>query len=180
MINLIPEVVRTQIVKEYWIRVATVFFFMLAVASVLMAVFALPVYTLINAQVSAYTESASAAAARVAEYDVSSAALVDANNMAQKMTALRNLKNFTNLVSVIEGEAGEGVKVSGFSFARETDTLSPILVTGEAKTRQDLANFRDSLLKQPEIAEAVLPISNLAKDRDIDFTLSIKLKEEKK
>ena len=179
MINLIPEVVRTEIVKEYWTRVITMFFFMVAITAILMAIFALPVYVLVASQADAYAESVSATEARVSQYNVSSSALLEANKMAQKVTELRNYQSFTNLVSSIEAQAGSGISVTGFNFSREEKIVSPITVVGKAKTRQDLASFRDALLNQPEVAEAILPISNLTKDRDITFTLTVKLKEDK-
>ena len=51
-----------------------------------------------------------------------------------------------------------------------------MMISGDATTRQALADFRDRLLRQPEISDVVLPISNLAKDRDIKFSISVVFK----
>jgi hypothetical protein len=176
MINLIPEIVRTQIVKEYWVRTSSVFLLLTSVASVMVVVFALPVYVLISYQVDVYTDSATVAAARVAEYDTSTSALIEANKMAQQVTDLRSVQNFSSLIELVEAERKDGVVISGFSFNRDGVKVTPFQVNGRAATRQDLADFRAALLRQEIVEEAILPISNLAKDKDIEFSLSVKLK----
>jgi hypothetical protein len=70
----------------------------------------------------------------------------------------------------------------GVSFTRitidvtEDGSLKPITISGKADTRSSLATFRSTLLSDPSIEDALLPISNLAQEKDISFLITINLK----
>jgi hypothetical protein len=178
MINLIPSVVRSAVIKEYWLRAASVYLFIISIVCIVVILFTLRLYFLISLQVDNYASSAEEATLRVAEYDLSAGALVRANVMAQKIFELRTVEYFSEVITEIESYKSSGVEIEGFEFARnESGGIAPVTVRGVATTRQDLANFRDALLKNEEVAEAVLPISNLAKDKDIPFSISVVFKE---
>ena len=49
----------------------------------------------------------------------------------------------------------------------------PVNITGTATDRQSLASFRDRMLAHPLISEVNLPISNLATDKDIQFSITV-------
>lgn len=179
MINLIPPVVKTAIVKEYWVRVISVFFFICSFISIASLLVILPTYVLVSNQVDVYASSAAEATERVSEYDLSAGALVKANKMAQKIFELRNTKNFSVIVEQLSALEGDGVEIDSYSFYRKENDLLPVKVTGVSATRQSLSDFRDLLLQQDNISEVVLPISNLTKDKDIEFSISVVLKDTK-
>jgi hypothetical protein len=64
---------------------------------------------------------------------------------------------------------------------RYTDkgVLGPANISGEADDRQALAAFRERLLSQPEVVSVDLPISNLAKDKDIQFSMTVTIADKK-
>lgn len=176
MINLIPEAVRTAIIKEYWVRVITIAFFMFSSVLVAVTLLASPVYVLITTQVDAYAASANEAAMRVADFDVSSAELIKANQMAVQITSLKSEAKFMEIVNLVDELPKQGIMVDSYTFSRVGDKMAPIAITGVANTRLDLAAFRDALLKEERVADVVLPISNLAKDKDLDFSLTVTIK----
>ncbi len=178
MINLIPPVVRKAVVTEYWVRVLSVWFLIFSVVNIVIFLFALPVYILVTSQVETYAQSATEAAERVSDYDLSAGALVRANMAAQKVFELRDVKYFSEAIKQIESLQGVDITIDGFVFGRKEKSLAPVILTGEANTRQALADFRDRLIKQENVSEVILPISNLAKDKDIKFSLSVAFKEE--
>lgn len=177
MINLIPPVVRKNIITEYWIRVVSIWLFIVAIVATAVVFLSLPVYVLVSSQVDVYAQSAAEATERVTEYDLSAGALVRANVMAQKVFELREVEKFSNTISTIEALQGNDIEIDGFEFARQEGSLAPVQVTGRAATRQALSDFRETLLRQETISDVVLPISNLAKDKDIQFSVSITFKE---
>lgn len=176
MINLIPPIVRKAVIKEYWTRVISVFLFIVSVVSFCIFVFALPVYVLVSDQVDVYAQSAAEASERVAEYDLSAGALIRANQMAQKIFELREVDRFTDAVTLLESLQSSDITITTFQFNRVKGEVGPVMILGNATTRQALADFRDRLLSQPKISDVVLPISNLAKDRDIEFSISVVFK----
>lgn len=173
MINLIPTVVKKVIIKEYRVRVASVFLFILSVVSLLTAAFFLPSYVLISTQVDVYAKSATEAALQVADFDNAAKTLVNASQISHKITQQRDNKKFSETIAMIEASQGEGIEIELIELGRALNQLAPVKINGTADSRQNLANFRDNLLKQPEVADVILPISNLAKDKDIQFNLSI-------
>jgi len=177
MINLIPPIARKSIVIEYWVRVISVWFFILAAVATVAIFLALPVYVLLSTQVNVYEQSAAEATQRVNEYDLSAGALVRANVMAQKIYELEEVEKFSTTITDIEALQGSDIVIEGFNFTRTENKLAPVEVSGTAATRQALADFREALLTQKNVSDVVLPISNLAKDRDIEFSLSVVLKE---
>jgi hypothetical protein len=176
MINLIPPIVRKAVIKEYWTRVISIFLFIVSVVCFGVFVFALPVYVLVSDQVDVYAQSAAEASLRVAEYDLSAGALIRANLMAQKIFELRGAEKFSEAVTLLESLQSADIVITTFTLERVKGDIGPVMIMGDATTRQALADFRDRLLRQPEISDVVLPISNLAKDRDIKFSISVVFK----
>jgi hypothetical protein len=173
MINLIPNTARRSVIKEYWVRVITVYLWLISLAGILIIVFASPVYVLVTSQVDVYAQSAMEAANRVADYDLSAGALVKANQMAQKINSLGTLTSLTEVSDLLESKATTEVRINSYDISRSEGKLNAVQVTGLAATRQSLADFRDSLLAEEKVDDVILPISNLAKDRDIEFSLSV-------
>jgi len=175
MINLIPTKARKEVVKEYWVRVVTVWLFILSVFGAAVSLFLSPVYVLVTSQVNIYESSAVEKSEKVAEYDLSAPSLAVASRQAQMIVSLRNKFSFSEMVDILESMKGEGVSLNNFDFRRSDLEIGSVKVQGKALTRQDLIDFRDLLLSHPKIKDIYLPISNLAKDKDIPFSISISL-----
>jgi len=175
MINLIPSVVKKVIIRDYRVRVLSVFFFILSVVSIVIGFLFLPVYVLVSTQVNVYAKSAADAALEVADYASSTKILANANQMSQQIIQLRSADSFAATIKLIEANLGAGIKIELIELSRTAGDIAPIRVNGMADTRQNLSQFRDRLLALPEIEDVVLPLSNLAKDKDIQFTISVVL-----
>lgn len=176
MINLIPPVVRKAVATEYWVRVFSMGLIMVSIVSSAIFLFNLPVYVLVSSKVEAYSTSAAKSHEKVADYDLSAKSLVKANIMAQNILELRKVESFSDSIRQIEEAKSAGIVLSGYEFAHKEKSLAPVLVSGKASSRQSLSDFRQALLKKDNIEEAVLPISNLAKDKDIDFSILVTFK----
>ncbi len=178
MINLIPQVAKNKIISEYWVRVVSVWMFVISLASIVVSLLLLPVYVLVTSKVDAYSTSADEGAGKVAEYDVSASALTKVNNQAQMLLEAGKVKQFSELVTAISALQSPDITITEFNFHRSGIVPKTVQVNGKAATRQSLASFRDSLIALPWVGDVNLPISNLAKDRDITFNISIVFKVE--
>lgn len=176
MINLIPPSLRKTIIKEYWIRTVSVWLLLLSAVSVVAVLLSLPVYVLLSTQVEVYARSADEAQSRITQLDGSESTLLKANGLAQKIVALRQQQVFSDQIALLEKLQNDGIELTGFQFGLSKKAIAPVQVSGVAETRQALADYRTALLMQANIAEVVLPISNLAKDRDIEFSLAVTFK----
>lgn len=173
MINLIPNSAKRSIVKEYWMRVLSVWFLVWSIVLLMSAVAFLPAYVLISSQVKIYEQSALEASEKVATYENVSVALVQASQEAKVVIDEMAQHRLSSYLKRIEGLQGEGITVNDIRLSRLEQGVGPIIVQGLARDRQTLAAFRDRLQADPLVKEVELPISNLAQDRDIVFTLTV-------
>ncbi len=172
MINLIPPRARSMIVKEYWLRVLAVWLFLLGTGCLLVASLLLPTYMLLRNDLVSLRDQVAANAAETANFDTSSAALSTAMKEAELLGAMGTTSSYTKDVARLTSIAGGEVVVRSFSFARVEQTTT-ITITGVASTRASLATFRDAIEADANFTDAVLPISSLIKDKNLDFTMTL-------
>jgi hypothetical protein len=175
MINLIPrKAIRNNLI-EYWVRVLTVWLLLISITLFVGAGILLPTYVLINSQVSAYESSAAAASEKVANYEDVSQELIRSTQQAKMVLDESALPVFSEYIDLLQGMQGSEIEITEIRLFRDQAGTAPITVSGEAGNRQALASFRDRLLEHEEIAIVDLPISNLASDSDIMFSLTVTL-----
>ncbi len=173
MINLISPDARRRITTEYWVRVITVWLFLLTVAAMLAGAFLLPPYMLVTSQVRSFVAEAEAAKALVANGDGTARALIIASDQARLLIDAERTLRFTAIIDELVQVVDEGIVVREYNFLRTASGVAPVQVGGVAETRQSLAAFRDALLAQPLVTAVDLPISSFAKDRDIQFLITL-------
>ena len=176
MINLIPPQAKKGVVKEYWMRVVSVWFYTWSAGLLGGLLIMVPAYVLINSQVSVYEVSAKTASEKVASFEDVSKGLAASSQRAGKLVTSFRQSLISERISTLRSLERPGVTISELTIGRVDEKYEPIQVTGNAKDRQALAAFRDRLLAEPDVAAVDLPISNLAKDRDIQFSLTVTLK----
>jgi hypothetical protein len=177
MINLIPPEAKKRIILEYWTRVVSVWGAALIAALIAGICIMVPTYVLITIQIGANESSSKAASEKVSEYETSTKELAAANQRAKAVVDSANGTLTSDQIHLIRSHESAEVVVSQITVNRAKDGFSPILVAGEARNRKALAIFRDELLAEPNVEAVDLPISNLAKDKDIQFNLSVTIKK---
>jgi len=132
-----------------------------------------PSYILVSSQVDAYEESADLALQKVADYESASVALVQASQQAREIVRQADVVSVSSYVDLFTSLQGADILIEQLSLSQDDDTLLPVRMSGTAVDRQALASFRDRLLAHPLITEVDLPISNLASDKDILFSIIV-------
>jgi len=175
--TLIPDKYRTLLHREYHIRAISIFLLALAVA------FAIGACSLFPAFMTAWLADMGGSAALVAAKDgqgatsladikhelVSDAALVamvSANAVTTKPSDI--------IGSIIAGSSA--VSITSLDLNRQASSTVVATITGTASTRDDLLSWKSELEKVSPGAAVDLPIEELAKSDDIQF--SIKLTEQ--
>lgn len=175
MINLIPPPEKKKIIVEYWIRVVSLWFILISFVLLLGTLIMLPVYVLIGTQISLKEEAAIEASERVDSYENVSIDLNRASQQAKYVIEESRFSLFSEYIYLFEELQQSSIEIYDISLHRGQEGIEPIVISGEATDRQTLASFRDRLLAEEYIEEVDLPISNLARDKDILFTLTIVL-----
>lgn len=173
MINLIPQSGRSWIIREYWTRVIAVWLFLFGTGCLLVAALLMPTYVLIHSQINTLAESVDNTEDKVATFDMSAGELVSASNQAAVLIGEGTTTPTTWYIEKLENSSGSAVSIRSFEINRPEWHGGYITLSGEAQTRQALADFRDRLTKDGIFSEANLPIGNLIKDKDILFSMQI-------
>lgn len=178
MINLIPSEAKKHLLREYWVRTVTVWFFLWASALFLGVVLLAPSYVLINLQVKAYAETAETANAKNENFEAIAKELERSSKTAVALSENFSGTALSDYLALLKSFESRAVEVTKISLSREGEGIAPIALTGIAADRQALAAFRNRMLEHEEIESVDLPISNLAKDKEIPFELTITLAKE--
>lgn len=172
MVNLIPPSAKKSVIIEYWIRVVTVWSVLGSITAVLFAATLIPVYVLVESRISAYEASANLASQKIASFEHVSRELAQSSQQAQLIMTSSG-SSLSELVYALSALEGSGVALSDMFIQRAVTGVEPVKLSGVARDRQALSDFRDRLLAQPDIESVDFPISNLAKDRDIQFSMTV-------
>lgn len=177
MINLLPPAAKKGILIEYWVRVISVWLILWSLALLAAASLSFPAYVFTATQIKLHQDSATQAMKQVTDYEQTSVALTRASQQARIIVDGQQVDRFSKYVFLLEQLQGTDVQVSTIALERVEDGMAPITVGGTARDRQALASFRDRLLTNEAVVSVDLPISNLAKDKDIQFTISVTLRK---
>lgn len=178
MVNLIPPTAKRDVIIEYWIRVFTVWAGLASAACVLIGITMLPVFVLVDTQIAVYIESADLASQKIASFENVSNELTQSTQQAQLVMLNTREKQLSEIIYLFNSLEGDGIEVSTLNVNRAVTGIAPVLISGTAADRQSLADFRDRLLAEASIETVDFPISNLAKDRDINFSITVALVNE--
>jgi hypothetical protein len=173
MINLIPRSAKNNIVTEYWVRVFSTWLLLWAFALMCGAAIIFPAYTVVTSQVNVYRESAELASAKVADYESASVALVRSSQQAREVVEQVEVMSVSSYIELFSSLQGADIIVTRINLTHEGSEMLPVDIVGSASDRQALASFRDRLLADPLISGVDLPISNLATDVDIQFSITV-------
>lgn len=172
MINLIPPSALEQVKREYWIRVATVFLILISLALLIVAILNIPVFVLVRSQLDAFQTEYAQANLESESFQSSEDAVKQANDIATLLSRTQK-DTFTAIIAEIEGLAGDEIGITEITLSRNGTKLNPISVHGTAASRLAATTFQSALEEHPLFQNAVLPLSNLARDKDIAFTITI-------
>lgn len=163
---------------EYWLRVVTVWLLLIGLGFIVVALLRIPTFVLVESQLRAFSGAYDEAIDKTAAFDEAQAVITEANELSRLLAEEEDQIPLTDMITILDGIAGSAVRINEFNFTRSDGTLTQINVTGVAATRVALADFSKDIEAHELFAEAELPISNLAKDQDIAFSISITLPEE--
>lgn len=179
MINLLPISGIKRIISEYRVRLVATALVMLAVTMLIAIVLLFPAYLLASHKRTVVLEDLS----KIGDRDASSQELKDLEKIIKETDATLDLlggkgQKFSisgDILTKTSGYKTENIKITGIFYDKK-DPESSLSLKGTAANRQSLTNFIEMLKKNTAYKDVILPISDLVKDRNIDFTIMIKLK----
>jgi len=173
MINLIPPHARKQVQLEYWIRVVSVWAVLIALVCAIIGILLLPSYLLVQAQLSEQALLYTNASAKNDSYTALENDVRTANEAAAKLLDTDTEPLFSMYLNMLDTMAQGLVSLENVTFAREQGNVDSIQITGVAGSRTLLSQFQNTIEAHPLILSAKVPLSNLAKDKDIPFNINV-------
>lgn len=175
MHTYLPETQKKELRKEYIVRLLIVICSTLLVITICTIIFMLPAYFVSYAgrteslkKTEAFSEKGVATETKEVEAQVK--AIIDVTNRFAdglgKMNALQ-------AISLAHTALVPGVSIQGIEFTYTASTTVDLRVSGIAKTRETLIAYKKKVETNPMVAKADLPVSDLAKSKDISFVLKI-------
>ncbi len=175
MFNLLPENLKDKIKSEYRARRFIIILFFIISLQATFLVFLFPSWFI----------SFSREKTSISRSDQANAyfAILDSTNVVSLVksinTRLRIIDNelsyvkATPYINVVISEKPSSLKINKLSFIATSATSSTLFIGGNSVSRESLVLFVKSLQDSKMFNTVDLPISNLAKDKNIDFTVNL-------
>lgn len=173
MINLIPPDARREISLEYWIRVVSVWMVLIGLALLMIALLKVPTLVLVRTQLNVFSSAYTEAKELNDSLQKAKAEIAYANDVAYLLSGESNTSVFVSIIEDLNSLSGSNVVISNFIIEQDETGISNIHIVGNAATRISLARFSDDVEAHPLFLKADVPLSNLAKDKDINFSITI-------
>jgi hypothetical protein len=173
MINLLPPHARKQVQVEYWIRVCSVWVSLMGLACIIIGLLLTPSLILVQSQLNLYDNEYQNASAQNNVYESLEESVHLANTISMQLMSSNSEALFSDLLFEVEKIARRSVVLDSIAFTGTEALVESIQLSGEALSRSLLVQFRDDLEESPFFESVELPLSNLAKDKDVPFNITI-------
>lgn len=173
MINLLPPEGRSLVKREYWLRVVSAYAILLTIASVITIVILLPTYFHVAFQINTVIEDI-ANTGSAEDYARLEGEIKTANAISGLLVKSTTPIPATTIIAELKELAETTNNIEGITITTKEGVVDSIVVTGIAQTRSALVGMRDRIEAHEHFETVELPISNLAKDENIPFSLIIK------
>lgn len=176
MINLIPPEGHRVAKREYLLRVGATFGFLFGVTLLLITIAHIPMYVLVDAQIQNIDAS-------VAQYKDNRETTREIDEEVERtkavlgqLSSVVDAVSVTTLLSEVRRVAPDNITLKSFMIKTDDAGDMSIYVQGIAPTREALATFKVALEGTEMFEEAHIPISDLARDTNLPFAITIALR----
>jgi len=178
MRNILTNQTKSLIQKEYRVRVAVLATLFLSTSLIIGGVFLIPSYFLSKERmVSIENQAYLIEKSPVLQENQS---LSDALKLAQEelriLSSVKDQKLFSSRLESIITEKPRGISLTSFTYTVFGDEKRTMSLAGKAFTREDLLSFEKTLKNNPDFISVEFPVSNLAKDKNINFAITLEYK----
>lgn len=177
MFNLIPHTLKERIIKDYKGRRVTVVFFGVVCLIVILFIFISPTYGYLffeeqNVIAEAETMKKSD---QFQKADQVVAAIKETNEQLRALSLdVRSVQPIQAVERVVQAK-NTSIHITDIQYKEVTATSSILILQGKADRRDSLKQFITNLQSISGFSDVTLPVSNFAKDKDIDFSVSMKM-----
>jgi len=176
MANVLPLKILKKTKTEYWLRLLALTLTFLGVTAGLVAATFFPSHFLLQEKI-ANLENTRSFVEQAQEKREDNTALQELSAFKRLLSELRAISGKERVTAVLRNTIGRlpsGVTVERIFFrAKEDDMPGELVIGGVASSRAVLREFADSLRNIPGVSEVTLPVSNLAAESNITYSLTL-------
>jgi hypothetical protein len=174
MANLLPIKERKRGQREYTLRLSAVILIFFITAVVFGSVLLLPSYFFAELKLKSVKEQ-SVLVQRAIELrgqDVSGVLLTGTKQKLIELDTAQTQISQITLINAVNANRGQGIMIRSYFYTYAKDENS-IKIFGTASTREALTSFSERLKQESLFSRIDLPVSSLAKDTNIDFSITL-------
>jgi ABC-type phosphate transport system substrate-binding protein len=175
MFNVLPPNLKEKIKAEYRIRYITLVLLLVLCLQVSFLVFLLPSWiTSVYKERDATVQLENIRQSPLAKGASPIASIItDTNKKLVLINSILQYPEVTPIVQSILANKTSPVRLNEFLYTSKTASTSAFLIGGVSSTREGLVSFVKNLEKSGEFKTVYLPVSQLAKDKNLDFSITL-------
>lgn len=177
MFNLIPDSVKEKILKDYQERRVVVWLCAFLLLSIMIVIFLLPTYVHvfseeknIRADVEVVKNSL-----QLKKADDVVGTIKATNELLKALSPAKSQIRTSEILEKALGVKNAAIHITDIEYMETKTSSSTVLLKGIADKRESLREFVTALEGTKGFAKVELPVSNFAKDKNIDFSINITL-----
>jgi hypothetical protein len=174
MSNLLLEDEKKSMRRDYLVRLLATLLFLLSLSLLIGSVLLLPSFFLVESKKQTLLKETSLEGLKVSLALNPREVIADAERKIELLADVGNRERVGALLASLLKEKSAGIMLSSITYMREKDVGS-FVVGGVALSRSALVDFSNKLERNSRFTDVQLPVSNLASNRDILFSISFKV-----
>lgn len=176
VVNLLPIKDARRVRNEHRRRVAVICMLLLMVSAVVATLFIIPSFIVVWSGASGFDNQLEATKTLVdlQRKQGGGSEVVELSERSALLEKSLSRRTATSILEDVAPRIPEGVSVRQFAYSLGEKEIT-VSILGTATTRAALIAFGDALRQSPLFSRVDVPVSSLAKNEDIDFTLTLSL-----
>ena len=174
MVNLLPQKQKAQLRRAYYLRLVTTFTLLANVALVVGGVLLIPSYV-VSERAAESAERYLAAIEETVAVRERAGVSKTVRALDERLRILDTLAEQPKAVAALDAvltKRTSGVRITGVGFIKEDGGATQLSIEGVASSRTTLLAFVDALRAAGTFGGVEVPVSQLAQEADIPFSLT--------
>lgn len=172
--NFLPEKIKDSIKKEYFYRYSSIILFLSFISITLVSILYMPTYIFSVYRSNSIDNQLLSTDSSVLDYKTGVIEEIDRVNEATNILSIKGQSlEIGDALNALIQKKNDNIKISSVSAKSDSPTSARVIISGISKTREGLILFVDDLKKSESFTNTSLPVSNLVKSSNIDFTITI-------
>jgi len=180
MINLLPDEYKNLVEREYQGRILTGMLLFFIITVIISIIFLIPSYFISQIEYSSALDRAEKNIPKSEPDSLGTSDIIKKINNGISLLRISSSDNkvlVNQLIDSLITKKNSLISIKSINYEMRGETAK-IDITGVANTRESLLLFVDNLKKEKNFAEVYSPVSNLVKERNVDFSVQIAISPE--